>query len=78
MALSESKKLKYCVGCREDFYNGHNPYDIKRCWCLKSAKVVWRKLVHVDDRPPFDHKAQRVLDCYTKSRHICIEPKERW
>ena len=32
---------KYCVGCRDNFYNGNNPYDIQDCWCLQDVKVEW-------------------------------------
>ena len=43
MALSQAKKLEYCKGCREDYYNGRNPHGIQRCWHLGDAidpKVV--------------------------------------
>lgn len=35
---------KYCGGCVDDFHNGHNPYGVKECWSLKTAKLVtkWR------------------------------------
>jgi len=39
--LSNYKKLKYCIGCKDNFYNGNNQYGIKECWLLKNAKVVW-------------------------------------
>jgi hypothetical protein len=31
---------KHCHGCRDDFYNGHNPYGVEECWMLKDAKLV--------------------------------------
>jgi hypothetical protein len=40
------KDTSYCAGCDDDFYNGGNPYDIKECWSLKSAKVVTRYKCH--------------------------------
>jgi len=75
MALSDRKKLEYCKGCRENYYNSNNPHGIKCCWSFEKAKVVWRKLVHLDDRPPWNHKAQRVLNCYKKPRYVSIDPK---
>jgi len=33
-------KKSMCVGCGDDFYNGHNPYGIRECWHFKKAKVV--------------------------------------
>lgn len=41
----EEKPLKdksLCSGCRENFYNGNNPYGIKECWSFKKSKVVKR------------------------------------
>jgi CheY-like chemotaxis protein len=39
---SDADKLKRCVGCREDFYNGKNPYSIARCWSFAEAEPVTR------------------------------------
>ena len=33
-------KKSMCRGCRDDFYNGGNPYGTKECWHFKDAKVV--------------------------------------
>lgn len=33
---------KYCVGCRDDFYNGKNSVGVTECWLLKNAQVVTR------------------------------------
>ena len=42
--LSDADKLARCAGCRDDFYNGHNPMNVKRCWSFESADPVvrWR------------------------------------
>ena len=29
--MTKSEKLKHCVGCRDNFYNGNNPYGITEC-----------------------------------------------
>lgn len=40
-------QLKYCAGCRDDYYNhGGNGMDGKGCWSLKDAKVVTRYRIH--------------------------------
>ena len=57
------KQRKYCPGCRDNFYNGNNNIGVKECWALESSKVVFRKFVHVDQRPPWKQKAVRTLDC---------------
>ena len=36
------KTIKYCQGCRNDFYNGKNELDVKRCWSLGKARLVTR------------------------------------
>jgi len=49
---SKAHKRKYCIRCRDNFYNGNNEYGIQECWCLDDAKVVWKKFVSMDMRPP--------------------------
>ena len=33
---------KHCHGCEDDFYNGHNPMNVKKCWGLKTARLITR------------------------------------
>lgn len=40
----EQERLKYCETCEEDFYNGKNPYGIKRCWHFEKAQVQDREV----------------------------------
>ncbi len=77
MSLTKDQKRKrYCGGCRDDFYNGKNPLGIEECWCLKTAKVVWRKIVPLSQVPPWTQKPVRVLDCYMPDRAITVGPKQ--
>lgn len=71
--LKKSEKLKYCAGCRDDFYNGKNPYGISECWSLADAKVVWKKEVPIDQRPPWKQKAKKVLNCYRRPRYVYVD-----
>ena len=64
------KRRKYCSGCEDNFYNGNNPHDIQECWNLRDAEVVWRKKIHVDQRPPWPQKPVRVLDCYRQKGYV--------
>jgi len=77
MALSKKDKLRYCLGCEDDFYNGKNPYGVKECWNLEDAKVEWKKEVHVDERPPWEQKARRFLNCYRKKRFAYVKPNRK-
>jgi hypothetical protein len=69
--MTKQQKLKYCTGCNENFYNGHNPLSIKECWSLKNAKIVQRKKIHINLVPPYDHlKKQKVLSCYRQEGYV--------
>lgn len=71
--MTEKQKLRHCSGCHDNFYNGNNDLGVERCWNLKSAKVVWRKEVSIDQKPPWKQKAKRVLDCYHRPGYIYVE-----
>jgi len=64
--LTNSQKKKYCIGCRQNFYNGNNSYAIKECWNLKDAKVWWRKIY----LKPSDIKPTKIrtLSCWMPKR----------
>lgn len=65
---------KHCSGCEQDFYNGNNPYGVDRCWGLETAKVIWRKRVYIDERPPWTRKSERLPSCYQVKRQIFVKP----
>jgi hypothetical protein len=46
------------------------------CWSLPDAVVVWKKEVHIDQRPPWTQKAKRFLDCYHRPRYVYVDPKK--
>ena len=69
------KDRKHCKGC----YNENYHYGLggsKECWMFKDAKVIWRKEVHVDQRPPWNQKAIRRPNCYTKRRYVYVQPHQ--
>lgn len=72
---TKSEKLKYCFGCEDNFYNDSNPYGIKECWNLKSAELVLKKKIHVDQEPPWNQKPIKVLQCYHQKRYVFWDPK---
>lgn len=67
---------KHCSGCRNNFYNGNNQYDIKECWHLKSARLILRKQVHIDQRPPWKQKAIMRPSCYSQPGYIFVGPNQ--
>ena len=76
--LSRIEKLKYCSGCHSDFYNGHNPYNIKECWGLEGAKLVMKKQVHINQVPPWKQAPIKVLDCYKRDGYVMVGPKQEY
>lgn len=58
-----ARKLKYCAGCRDNFYNGNNGIGVSQCWSLKSAEIVWRWKVDWWSSPPRGPKV-RTLSCH--------------
>lgn len=72
--LSKRDKLQLCVGCHSNFYNGHNPYDIKECWSLSTAKVVSKKKVPMWLAPPWTMPPQKVLSCCHYDGYALVQP----
>jgi len=67
---------KHCAGCHNDFYNGNNPLGVSECWSLKTAKLIKRKAVHIDQRPPWNQKAETYPSCYILDRHVFVKPEQ--
>lgn len=68
---------KHCKGCHDDYYNGDNvaTTGAKECWSIHEAKLVWRKEVSIDQRPPWDQKAKRFPGCYHRPRWVYLDPR---
>ena len=67
---------KYCAGCEDNFYNGNNPYNVKQCWGLETAKLIQRKKVHVDQVPPWNQEAGTYPSCYKQKRYVFVKPEQ--
>lgn len=66
------KSKNDCIGCKDNFYNGNNPYGVKECWCFEGAKKIKRKKVGLNDVPPWDWKPQKFLDCRREKGYVFI------
>lgn len=64
--MTESEKLRHCVGCRDNFYNDNNPMGVKRCWGLKTAKLVTRYRIGTWTQPTQKgaFTEERKFNCY--------------
>ena len=70
-----TNKRRYCSGCRNDFYNGNNSYGIPECWSLKTATVVMRRFVHINQVPPWNNRPEWTLDCHRRPQFVSVDPK---
>ncbi len=61
-----AEKLKLCVGCRENFYNGKNSIGVSECWHLESAQIVkrWRLQWWTSPITPGAFVQVRTLSCH--------------
>ena len=57
------------------FYN-YKPHD--GCWIFKSAKLIMRKEVHINDVPPWNHKPKLLPSCYRKSKYVYVGPDQTY
>lgn len=67
--MTKNEKLKHCAGCRDDFYNDHNPYGVKECWGLKTARMVTRYRIGTWTRPtePGAFTKVKKLNCFHRN-----------
>lgn len=66
---------KHCRGCRDNFYNGNNNLGVSECWSPKTAKLIWRRRVRMDERPPWNAKCERLPDCYGQQGFVFVKPE---
>lgn len=64
--------LSHCSGCRDNFYNGNNPYGVQVCWNLKSAVIKKIKFVPWDMRPPWNVPAEKTNSCHSKKGYVAV------
>ena len=70
--MSKEETKKYCMGCEQNFYNGNNPYGVTECWNLSDAKIVSKKKVHRDQRPPWTQSPTKVLSCFQQNGYVFV------
>jgi len=71
--MSKDEKRKHCAGCEQNFYNGNNPYGVKECWNLNDAKMVSKKKVYIDQRPPWTQPPTKVLSCFQQKGYVFVD-----
>jgi len=76
--MTEIEKLKHCANCHDNFYNQKGNSSEGRCWSLDSMKLIMRKEVSVDQRPPWNQKARIIPDCYHRPRYVYVKPDQTY
>jgi hypothetical protein len=80
--LQVNNKMDYCAGCYNDHYNTRVADDnVQRhmcCWSLESAKIIPRKRVHINDRPPWNHTPELYPSCYREPKYIFAREKQTY
>ena len=61
-----------CYNCDDDFYNNYNVSGVKECQYFKSAKLIKRKKVPLNQRPPWTQKAYLCPSCYRQKGFIFV------
>lgn len=63
-----------CVGCRENFYNGNNTLGVKECWSFKTAQLIMRKEVSINQVPPWNQEPRQFPNCYCREGYVYVSP----
>lgn len=63
-----------CAGCYNNGYS-RGLGGAKECWCLEDARVIMRKEVHVDQRPPWNQQAGPFPNCYRRRGFVYVDPE---
>ncbi len=71
--MTKTNKLKRCLRCEQNFYNGNNELGIKECWHLGSAKLELRKEVPISQVPPWNQPPRKFLSCYRQKGYVYVE-----
>jgi len=65
----------HCVGCYCNDYN-HGLGSAKECWSFESAKLIFRKEVPIDQRPPWIQAAKQFPNCYRRTGYVYVGPDQ--
>jgi len=68
-------KKENCLGCYNDDYN-RGLGGAKECFSFKTAKLVTKIAIHINQMPPFDKKSgKKTPSCYRRPQMCYVEPK---
>ncbi len=67
--------LKYCIDCRDDFYNGKNDISVPECWKFRKAQVVtrWKLAWWTNPDEPGAFTEVVTHDCHRETGRFAFE-----
>lgn len=68
--IKKSKKL--CIGCKDNFYNSKES-NTGECWAYDTAKIKYRKIVPLDQRPPWTQPGEDMLSCFHATGVVIVD-----
>lgn len=73
--MKPKKTTALCIGCRDNFYNGNNPYGVPQCWRFSKAVVEKRIKIPIHMMPPYKIPAGWTLSCHKPSGYVMVKPE---
>lgn len=68
------KDKSLCNGCYNQEYH-HGLGGAKECWNYKSAEIILRIPMSINEMPPYDKKrANKMMSCYRRSQMAYPSP----
>ena len=67
---------RYCTGCKDNFYNAKGNSPTGECRLLSGAKLIARRRVAIDERPPWRRESEILPECYRQHGYIFVDPEQ--
>ena len=67
---------KDCIGCRDNFYNGHNSLGVEQCWSFdkkKKLEVRYELSVNTPMNQKWGYFKVKRPDCYHKDGYVMMK-----
>ena len=66
-----------CKDCENDFYNQPGNSCGGCCWLFGKAKLILRKKIHIDQKPPWKQRPDMYPDCYNTKGYVFFNGDRR-
>ena len=64
-----AKSISMCSGCYNNIY--------RPCWNYKTARIVTKIRVHINDMPPYAQEPEKYLSCYRVPQYAFLTQTAR-